>query len=91
MNGFEKRVNPSGLVPPPARSSHRALPPPGGWPRPSAGAFLFYRDEVYCPDSSENDKAEIIVANKRNGPTGHVPLTFRCDFTRFDNYANPKS
>jgi replicative DNA helicase len=53
-----------------------------------ADVILFiYRDEVYNPDNEENkNKAEIILAKQRNGPTGHFYLTFQKEFTRFRNY-----
>ncbi len=49
-------------------------------------AFI-YRDEVYNPESSDKGKAEIIIAKHRNGPIGKIILTFRGQYTRFDNYS----
>ena len=50
--------------------------------------FFIYRDEIYNTESPDKGKAEIIIAKHRNGPIGKVILTFRGQYTRFDNFSH---
>ncbi|MBT8114843.1 MAG: replicative DNA helicase [Arenicella sp.] len=52
--------------------------------------MFIYRHEVYEPDTEHKGLAEIIIGKQRNGPIGMVRLAFLGEFTRFENYANPK-
>ncbi len=53
-----------------------------------ADLILFiYRDEVYNENSQDKGIAEIIIGKQRNGPIGHVRLTFLGQFTKFQNFA----
>jgi replicative DNA helicase len=57
-----------------------------------ADLILFiYRDEVYNPDSPDKGTAEIIIGKQRNGPTGHVRMTFLGQYTKFENYTGAAS
>jgi replicative DNA helicase len=47
--------------------------------------MLIFREEMYERTPENENKAEIIVAKQRNGPTGSVELAFLKQFTRFDN------
>jgi len=49
--------------------------------------MFIYRNEVYNEDSPDKGKAEIIIGKQRNGPIGHVTLTFLGQYTRFENFA----
>jgi replicative DNA helicase len=46
---------------------------------------FIYRDEYYNPTEENENKAEIIIAKQRNGPTGTVELAFVKEFTRFED------
>ncbi len=58
-------------------------------------AFV-YREAVYCESCRSREKtcdkghdkdAEIVVGKQRNGPVGTVHMTFRGEYTRFENQA----
>lgn len=48
-------------------------------------AFI-YRDVMYDRDTELQDKAELIIAKQRNGPTGTVPLKFEAQFAHFTDW-----
>jgi replicative DNA helicase len=50
--------------------------------------MLLHRDDYYHrgdQDYVENNKAELIIAKQRNGPTGNVELVFVEKYTRFES------
>lgn len=49
--------------------------------------FFIYRDEVYNEESDQKGVAEVIIGKQRNGPIGMAKLTFRGEFTRFEDFA----
>ncbi len=50
--------------------------------------LFIFREEVYKPEVEElKNKAQVIIAKHRNGPTGSVNLTFLKESTRFENYS----
>jgi replicative DNA helicase len=56
---------------------------------------LLVREEYYADTEEEKQesegKADLIIAKQRNGPTGDVPLTFRKEFTRFEDRAREEA
>ena len=48
--------------------------------------MLLHRPEMYEPGQHEGT-TEIIIAKKRNGPTGEITLTYLKQFMRFENFA----
>jgi len=51
--------------------------------------IFLYRDEVYNKDNPDNkNRAEIIVAKQRNGPTDSLTLSFLSHCTRFMDYTD---
>ena len=50
-------------------------------------AFI-YRDVVYNKDTEFPDKAELIIAKQRNGPTGTVDLHFEGRYARFGSWSD---
>jgi len=54
--------------------------------------MFIYREEYYNPENHEaKNKAEIIVAKQRNGPTGSVELLFQSNITKFKNPASNRT
>jgi replicative DNA helicase len=53
--------------------------------------MFVYRDEYYNPDTTEKPGvAEIIIGKHRNGPVGHVELTFLDRYPKFASIASER-
>lgn len=50
--------------------------------------IFIYRDEVYHPESEKKGQADVIIAKHRNGEIGDLTLTFRGQYSRFENYVS---
>lgn len=48
--------------------------------------MFLHRPDAYNPEDQPG-VAEVIIAKHRNGPTGIVPLTWRKEFLRFEDYS----
>lgn len=57
----------------------------GEWEQSADLVPMIYRDEIYNPDSPDKGCAEILVRKNRGGKLGMVPLSFRGEFSRFEN------
>ena len=49
--------------------------------------MFIYRDEVYNENSDQQGIAEIIIGKQRNGPIGIEKLSFKGEYTLFENYS----
>ncbi|MFA6091428.1 MAG: replicative DNA helicase [Elusimicrobiota bacterium] len=50
---------------------------------------MIYREGYYKRDDpTAANKAELIIAKQRNGPTGSVPMHFRSELARFENVSD---
>ncbi len=48
--------------------------------------LMLYRDEIYNPDSEHKGICEVLIRKNRHGEIGMVPVTFRADLVRFENF-----
>lgn len=48
---------------------------------------MLYRDEIYNPDSPHKGICELLIRKNRHGETGMVPVVFRAELVRFENFA----
>ena len=48
--------------------------------------IFIYREEVYDAETPRKGVADIIIGKQRNGPTGMFHLTFKGEFTKFENH-----
>lgn len=48
--------------------------------------LMIYREEVYDKNTTKRGIAEVDLAKHRNGETGQIMLTFRGEFSRFENH-----
>lgn len=48
--------------------------------------IMLYRDEIYDPDSKNKGVCELLIRKNRHGETGMVPVVFRAELVRFENF-----
>lgn len=48
--------------------------------------LMLYRDEIYNPDSEYKGICEVLIRKNRHGETGVVPVSFRADIVKFEDY-----
>jgi replicative DNA helicase len=60
----------------------------GGIEQDADLVLFIYREDVTSEELQQRTTAEIIIGKQRSGPTGHFPLTFLGQFTKFDNPAD---
>jgi replicative DNA helicase len=74
---------------PESRSDHRPmlsdLRESGALEQDADVVLFIFREEMYEKTPENENKAEVIVAKQRNGPTGSVELAFLKQFTTFDD------
>ena len=47
--------------------------------------LLLHREDYYQETVDNKNRADIIIAKQRNGPTGQITLQFQSDILRFQN------
>jgi replicative DNA helicase len=87
MASDARKINPSSC-----RPNRRSSSTTGSIEQDADVVAFIHREGYYKKDENGEDpdtknKAEIIVAKQRNGPTGSVHLAYFAEYTRFENLA----